>query len=183
MVDIDTRFPLLWPFGILKTTQWAASLALLITLYSSQYHWAGTELVFFTAWTAFLVTFLSWLAHLFGFNRKTMQMGNAFCFVPFALVDFVYSTILFLFYLLSILFCFIGFFRGISYEANIAVAYFFASIFCIIAGSACGYLAWLLFRAAPNGRILNLRSVVIGGSGTELFEATTTNDATSTQPA
>lgn len=45
----------------------------------------------------------------------------------------------------------------------------FFQIFCLAAAGSSAFLAILLYRSAPNGQILGLRSVVIQGEKTALF--------------
>uniref|UniRef100_A0A914WKH8 MARVEL domain-containing protein n=1 Tax=Plectus sambesii TaxID=2011161 RepID=A0A914WKH8_9BILA len=169
MVELDSRFPSQWPFGILKTAQWIFSFVVLICLWCSSFTWAGTGLVYFTAWTSFLMGLFSWLAHLFGLQRKTLQVGGAFFFIPFALIDFVYSVVLFALYALSTLLCVYFMFKGFGYAANISLSYAFAAIFCVLSGGTCGFLALLLFRASEN-KPINLRSIFVEGTTTAQFD-------------
>ncbi|VDM45416.1 unnamed protein product [Toxocara canis] len=169
MVEIDSHFPMKWPFGIVKTAQWVGCLALLITLYCSPYYYGGTSFVFFCAWTIFLVSLLSWVAHMLGLHRRTFTMGQAMAFIPFALLDFLYSLVFFFLFSISTLICLVSMFSSIGFAISLFLVYLFATIFCLFITATCGYLAVLLYRATPNGRLLNLRSVVIEGDKTSNF--------------
>uniref|UniRef100_A0A0M3IR93 MARVEL domain-containing protein n=1 Tax=Ascaris lumbricoides TaxID=6252 RepID=A0A0M3IR93_ASCLU len=169
MVDVDSQFPKKWPFGIIKTAQWIGCLALLITLYCSPYYYGGTSFVFFCAWTIFLISLISWIAHLLGFHRRTFTMGQAAAFVPFALLDFIYSFVFFFLFCISALICLVSMFSSIGYAVSLFLVYLFSTVFCLFIAAMCGYLAVLLYRATPNGRILNLRSVIIEGDKTANF--------------
>ncbi|VDK27624.1 unnamed protein product [Gongylonema pulchrum] len=145
---------------------------LLVILYCSPYHYSGTSFVFFCAWTIFLVGLLTWIAHLLGFQRQTFNVGQMSAFVPFALLLFGYSLIFFFLFCISALICLISMFSSIGYAASLFFVYLFATIFCLFCGAMCGYMAILLYRATPNGLLMNLRSVVIEGDKTSTFGAT-----------
>ncbi|OZC11798.1 hypothetical protein X798_00979 [Onchocerca flexuosa] len=44
---------------------------------------------------------------------------------------------------------------------------------CLFCAAVCGYLAILLYRATPNGLLLNLRTVIIEGDKTSSISTTT----------
>ncbi|VDN53251.1 unnamed protein product [Dracunculus medinensis] len=169
MVEIDRDFPKKWPYGILKTVQWLGSLVLLITLLSSPFAFGGTGFVLFCGSTMFLVGLLSWIAHLLSFQRRTFTVGQMAAFIPFAFLDFIYSALFFILFGISALICFVSIFLSIGYTASLFFAYLFATLFCLLVGATCGYIAILLYRATPNGLIINLRSVIIEGDKTTIF--------------
>ncbi|EJW70149.1 hypothetical protein WUBG_18945, partial [Wuchereria bancrofti] len=47
-------------------------------------------------------------------------------------------------------------------------------LFCLFCAAICGYLAILLYRATPNGLLLNLRTVIIEGDKTSTISTATT---------
>lgn len=172
MVEIDKEFPKAWPFGVIKTVQWVSCLALLITLWCLPAHFTGTGFVFFCAWTLLIFGLFSWLCHLFGLQSRLFSVGqSAACFIPFALLDFFYSIMFFIFFAISALICIVSLFTSFGYAAAVmlVLGFLFATIFCLVAAGACAFLAILLYRSAPNGQIMGLRSVVIQGEKTALF--------------
>ncbi|VDP16908.1 unnamed protein product [Onchocerca flexuosa] len=195
MVEIDKEFVKKWPFGVVMTAQWVGCLILLIILYFSPYYYSGTSFVFFCAWTIFLVGLLTWTVHLFGFQRQILSIGQMSAFIPFALLVnlfiyrkncgisltfllsfvhrsdfrllFLYSLLFFFLFCISALICMISMFSSIGFAANLFLIYFFAT------ATVCGYLAILLYRATPNGLLLNLRTVIIEGDKTSSISTTT----------
>uniref|UniRef100_A0A8R1XL24 MARVEL domain-containing protein n=1 Tax=Onchocerca volvulus TaxID=6282 RepID=A0A8R1XL24_ONCVO len=167
MVEIDKEFAKKWPFGIVMTAQWFGCLILLIILYFSPYYYSGTSFVFFCAWTIFLVGLLTWAVHLFGFQRQVLNIGQMSAFIPFALLLFVYSLLFFFLFCISALICMISMFSSIGFAVSLFLIYFFAT------ATVCGYLAILLYRATPNGLLLNLRTVIIEGDKTSSISTTT----------
>ncbi|VDN82030.1 unnamed protein product [Brugia pahangi] len=174
MVDIDKQFVTKWPFGIVMTAQWLGCLILLINLYCLPYYYSGISFVFFCAWTIFLVGLFTWIVHLFGFQRRMLNIGQMTAFIPFALLLFVYSLLFFFFFCISTLICLISMFSSIGFPISLFVSYFFATLFCLFCAAVCGYLAILLYRATPNGLLLNLRTVIIEGDKTSTISTTTT---------
>uniref|UniRef100_A0A914XI13 MARVEL domain-containing protein n=1 Tax=Plectus sambesii TaxID=2011161 RepID=A0A914XI13_9BILA len=126
MVAFDAPFPSKWPFGILMTAQWVLSFALLLALWSLDFQWAGTGLVYYTAWMTFGMGLFSWIAHLFGL-QKSYQVGKIYFHIPFAATDFVNSVILFPLYALSTLLCVYFIFYSLRYVGNMSVVYAFAA--------------------------------------------------------
>lgn len=61
-------------------------MALIITLYVGSHWLGGTGFVIFSGWTSFFSILFIWLAHLFGLQRKTYQVGHGFVFIPFSLI-------------------------------------------------------------------------------------------------
>ncbi|MFH4984043.1 hypothetical protein AB6A40_010752 [Gnathostoma spinigerum] len=181
MVELDLEFPKKWPFGLLKTAQWVACIILIINLFCLRYHWGGVSFVLFCAWTMLIVSLFSWIAHVIGWNRQTFMLGGAAFFIPFALTDFVYSAIFFLFFCISALICLVDMFASFPYTAGLIVGYFFATCFCLVLAAVCGYLAISLYRVAPNGFILGLRTTVISGDKAEQLQVGTS--ATTATPA
>uniref|UniRef100_A0A914XLF7 MARVEL domain-containing protein n=1 Tax=Plectus sambesii TaxID=2011161 RepID=A0A914XLF7_9BILA len=167
MVAFDAPFPSKWPFGILMTAQWVLSFALLLALWSLDFQWAGTGLVYYTAWMTFGMELFSWIAHLFGL-QKSYQVGKIYFHIPFAATDFVNSVILFPLYALSTLLCVYFIFYSLRYVGNMSVVYAFAAVLCVLAGGTCGYFALLLYRASEN-KPIKLLGIFIEGTSTVRF--------------
>uniref|UniRef100_A0A7E5A0E8 MARVEL domain-containing protein n=1 Tax=Panagrellus redivivus TaxID=6233 RepID=A0A7E5A0E8_PANRE len=166
MVEIDKEFPKSYPFGVLKTLHWALPFALLITLYVGTFQFGGVGFVLFSAWNAFFYSILTWFCYLFGFNKKVFNVGNAYLFIPFALMDFLVSIFFLLFFGISTLICIICIFESFKYRFTVILTYLFATAFSLGAAAAFGYFAILVYRACPNGQIRNLASLVIEGTTT-----------------
>uniref|UniRef100_A0A914ED91 MARVEL domain-containing protein n=1 Tax=Acrobeloides nanus TaxID=290746 RepID=A0A914ED91_9BILA len=178
-MEMDASFPKGWPYGSLMTIQWAGSLALIITLYVGSYWLGGTGFVIFSGWTSFFSILFIWLAHLFGLQRKTYQVGHGFVFIPFSLIAFFYSIIGILLFAISFLICFVSTFYSFRYAISVTFTYLISTIFCIMVGGSFAYFAILLYRACPNGNLRNLTQVIIEGDRTA---AMTPNINDSTNP-
>ncbi|VDN02934.1 unnamed protein product [Thelazia callipaeda] len=172
MVELDKEFPKKWPFGVILTAQWISCFILLVVLYCSPYHYTGTSFVFFCAWTMFFVGLLVWIAHILGFQRQIIYVGLMSAYIPFALLLFCYSLIFFFFFSLSSLICMICMLSSIGFVASLFFTYFLATVLCLLCAAICGYLAILLYRATPNGLLLNLRMVIIEGDKTSTIGTT-----------
>uniref|UniRef100_A0A0N5AHM8 MARVEL domain-containing protein n=1 Tax=Syphacia muris TaxID=451379 RepID=A0A0N5AHM8_9BILA len=172
MVEIDKEFPKAWPFGVIKTVQWLSCLLLLITLWCTPGYFSGIGFVFFSAWNLLIVALLSWLGHIFGLQSRLFSIGqSAACFIPFALIDFFYSILFFIFFAISTLICIACLFMSFGYAAavRLVLGYLFSTVFCLAAAGSCAFLTILLYRSAPNGQIMGLRSIVIQGEKTASF--------------
>uniref|UniRef100_A0A914UTW6 MARVEL domain-containing protein n=1 Tax=Plectus sambesii TaxID=2011161 RepID=A0A914UTW6_9BILA len=170
MVAVDSRFPAKRPFGTLMTAQWMLSFAVVIALWNLDFWRGGTALVYYTAWTTFDMGLFSWCAHLVGLH-KPLQLGQIHFYIPFAAINFVYSVILFVLYAISTLLCIYFTFTGFRYIGNTAFVYAFATLFCILAGWTCGYLALLLYQASEN-KPIKLLGIYIEGITTVKFAST-----------
>jgi hypothetical protein len=162
-IDVDRSLPTAWPFGVLKTIQWVSSLAILITLYLGPFIYGSVGFVLFSAWNAFVWALISWIAHLFGLQRKVFHFGNGFVYFPFAAVDFALSLVFLLLFAVSTLICIVAAFDGIRYRPSVIITYLFATIFSAIACASFAYFAILLKRGLPNGNWRNFMTMIVEG--------------------
>uniref|UniRef100_A0A914UUV9 ATP synthase F0 subunit 6 n=1 Tax=Plectus sambesii TaxID=2011161 RepID=A0A914UUV9_9BILA len=126
MVAVDARFPAKRPFGLLMTAQWVLSFAVVVALWNLDFWRGGTTLVYYTAWSTFDMALFSWIAHLFGL-QKPLLVGQIHFHLAFAVINFVYSVILFVLYAISTLLCIYFMFTGFRYIGNTAIVYAFAA--------------------------------------------------------
>ncbi|KAI1715236.1 hypothetical protein Ddc_11047 [Ditylenchus destructor] len=171
MPEVDNTFPRAWPFGVLKTIQWASPLATLITIYLGPYIYPSVNFVLFSSWFFFLQSFVTWLCYLFGFQHSVRPQeaganARAYVYIPFALIDFVAAIVATGCFGICALICVICMIDGFAYRAGVVLTYFFATVFCLIAGGAFGYFAILIKRDCPNGNLSNLKTMVIEGTRT-----------------
>ncbi|CAJ0932313.1 unnamed protein product, partial [Mesorhabditis belari] len=158
------------PFGMLMAGQTILSLIFLILPVFSAYFDQGGWLAFSTSSCLFLTSLVMNLLHLFRLNRRTIQAGNAAFFVPCALIIFISSVIFGFLYLFSTLAYLVAFIQSLSYGFRHILWTFIGLVMVILLSLVNLYLGILLYRAAPNSRLMALTTIVIEGSKTEFLE-------------
>ncbi|KAH7698150.1 hypothetical protein AAVH_34760 [Aphelenchoides avenae] len=183
MPELDKTFPTAWPYGVLKTIHWVGPLAVLITIYLGPFIYSSVGFVLFSAWNAFVIALISWLAHIFGLQRRTFHFGNGYVYIPWTVIDFIVSLVFLVFFTVSTLICLIAMFDGLRYKATVVITYLFATIFCLISCAAFGYFAILVKRGLPNGIWRNLVTLVVEGDRLTVRPDIETSQAGPGQPA
>uniref|UniRef100_A0A915ESC8 Uncharacterized protein n=1 Tax=Ditylenchus dipsaci TaxID=166011 RepID=A0A915ESC8_9BILA len=123
--NANTAFLINWPHGILKAVHWFSSLITLLFVHNRayliwfseniQYDFPGYQLVLFTAYTFFIYSFVSWMAHFTGVLKvksgDNQQEGNVW---KLAEIDMWICTGFTVLYLTSIVICLMAyrFFTG-----------------------------------------------------------------------
>uniref|UniRef100_A0AC34Q407 MARVEL domain-containing protein n=1 Tax=Panagrolaimus sp. JU765 TaxID=591449 RepID=A0AC34Q407_9BILA len=165
MVEIDKEFPKAFPFGVLKTIQWAAPLCFMITIYAGTYIFGGIGFSLFVAWNAFIYSLITWFLYLFGIHKRGFELsGGRFVYIPLALMDFFLSLIFFVAFGIATIICVVCVFESFRYRFGVLVTYLFATGFSMVSGAAFAYFALLLYRACPNGQLRNLFTLVVEGT-------------------
>ncbi|KAE9552017.1 hypothetical protein FO519_004780 [Halicephalobus sp. NKZ332] len=181
MVEIDKDFPKALPFGFLKTLHWAAPLAFVITIYAGSFVFGGIPFSLLVAWNAFVYSLITWICYLLQLNKKTFQVGQGVLWIPFALMDFLVSALLFVLFSIVTLICVICIFESFKYRIGVFLTYLFATAFALVAGAAYGYYALRLYQACPNGQLKNLSTLVVEGTTTSTKD-TFVGASTTTRP-
>jgi len=139
---------------VLKTIQWAAPLALIVTLiFAPTGAFSGMGVVWTVSFSLMIANLVIWACYILGLQRTGTQSGNTIRFISFSPVDFFIAAAGTALFGICSLICAIVFLYTIAHEynASVPISYLFATIFSLISGAAHGYYAILMYRACPNG--------------------------------
>ncbi|CAD6192504.1 unnamed protein product [Caenorhabditis auriculariae] len=161
--NTDQHFFMQQPYGVLMGAQMILSLVILILFFFAPFLYEGTSLAILVSSVLLLYSIVQNVLHVFGIQRRAVNLLGRQLYFPPAFVVFVFAAFGAVGMAISSLIVFIGFIDSLRFKVTLIIVYALLSLSCAALTAVCTRILMLMFRAAPNGKVLGLMGVVLEG--------------------